>query len=312
MKTDVKKAIFRFVAPPSLSASFVPIAVGTVCAFTWGRAQLHWSCILWVLLELFAITCVEAGKHALNELMDFHSGADVFVDEAHLCPVAGGKKVLKEGLATEKQVMVIAVVLLSVAAVCGLVICHCRSWAVIWYGLAGFALAITYNAEPFKLIYRGLGETELFLAYGPVCTLGAYSVFAGDKLLLPLLLSCAIGFFITNVLIINEFPDYEADKKAKKRNLLVRRGPQKAMGIMLLLYWSSFVPLAAASLLAGNPLYMLPLVTIPRMLRARANLAANLDDVPGMLPSNLAVISIHKELGACLSAALVFGYFFLS
>ncbi len=42
------------------------------------------------------------------------------------------------------------------------------------------------------------------------------------------MLSIPIGLLIFEILFINEFPDYEADKAVNKKHLVVRMGRQKA------------------------------------------------------------------------------------
>ena len=46
--------------------------------------------------------------------------------------------------------------------------------SVIYIGLAGLFLGYFYTARPVRLVARrGLGEIAIFLAFGPVLTLGA-------------------------------------------------------------------------------------------------------------------------------------------
>jgi len=51
---------------------------------------------------------------------------------------------------------------------------------VLWLGLAGVALAFFYHAPPLKLSYRGLGEAEVALCYGPLIASGTFLVQRGS------------------------------------------------------------------------------------------------------------------------------------
>lgn len=290
----MKEAILKFIAPPTLSASYVPILVGFVCVYFIGDVSFSLWHLPWMLMALLGITCVETGKHALNELTDFHSGCDLFVDKDHITPVSAGKKVLPNGVATEKQVWGIALVCFFLAVVIGLIIVINLSFPVLWFGIFGIFLAVIYNAEPFKVIYRGFGEVCIFLAYGPVCLLGAYVMFCQSHFLLPFLLSCSIGFLITNVLVINEFPDYEADVKAGKMNFIARIGKEKGVFYVGLLYACHFIPLLFVAILTKNPIWLLSLLTIFPMVKALKNAKANKNDIAKLIKSNLTVISVHK------------------
>ena len=308
MELNLKESIKRLIAVPTLSASYVPMLLGFICVYFIGGIEFSFSHIPWMILAVIGISAVETGKHALNELMDYNSGNDLFIDEAHMTPVAGGKKVLPAGLATKKQVWMIGIACFLLAMVIGLFITFKLSFDVLWFGLAGFFLAIVYNMEPFKISYRGLGEIFVFLAYGPVCMMGAYVMFCHENMLVPFLISLSIGFLIMNILIVNELPDYEADFKAGKMNWVARLGKEKGITLMAWVYAMHFIPLAVLSFITHNPLWMLSLITVPPMIKAVKNARANIDDIPKMLPSNFAVINIHKYVCAVMILVIFISY----
>ena len=92
------ESVKRLAAPPSWDASFTPMITGFTCAFTVGQAKLTYAAVLWMLLAFFAIALIETGKHALNEILDYETGADLVLQEDHVTPFSGGKKVMREGL----------------------------------------------------------------------------------------------------------------------------------------------------------------------------------------------------------------------
>lgn len=96
---------------------------------------------------------------------------------------------------------------------------------ILILAIAGFLTGAFYTSPPFKWAYRGLGEILISLTYGPLITFGSCYVQLPNAPLGPTLLSSLIsGLLITAVIWINEFPDYYADRKAGKRNLVVRIG----------------------------------------------------------------------------------------
>lgn len=85
----------------------------------------------WLGATVAGILFLEAAKNASGEIFDWDSGADTGLTDAERTPFSGGKRVL-------------------------------------WFGLAGVGLAYFYQAPPFRLSYRGLGEAAVALAYGPL------------------------------------------------------------------------------------------------------------------------------------------------
>ena len=82
-------------------------------------------------------------------------------------------------------------------------------------------LGFFYTAKPLRLSARkGLGELTIFLTFGPLLTLG--SMFSMSNFNIDLnssilkttaLIGIPLGLLTTNILFINQFPDYESDKK---------------------------------------------------------------------------------------------------
>ena len=73
-----------------------------------------------------------------------------------------------------------------------------------------FAICVlAYSAGPFPLAYNGLGDVCVVLFYGiiPVCF--TYYVQALSFSLLSFLLSLSLGLLSANILIVNNYRDYE-------------------------------------------------------------------------------------------------------
>lgn len=294
---NLVESIKRLAAPPSWDASFTPMLVGFTCAFTIGGAKLNYGSILWMFTAFFAIALIETGKHALNEILDYRSGNDAMVDEEHLTPFSGGKKVLNQGLASVGQLWAIAAVTMGVACVIGLLISYFLSLRILLIGVIGMAMAVLYNAPQTGLIYKGWGEPCIFIAYGPVCTMGAYHMFVDAFSWIPFLLSLSLGFLIVNVLVINEFPDYEADLKVNKRNWVVRLGKEQGLKLYAALYWAHLVPVILLIIFTGSPLWLLMFLTVPTYIGVLRNGRVNMNNIPALIPSNANTVTIHSRCG---------------
>ena len=70
---------------------------------------------------------------------------------------------------------------------------------------------------------KGLGELTIFLTFGPLLTLGSFFAMSNSEVeinfeafKLFLLIGIPLGLLTTNILFINQYPDYKSDKKSDK------------------------------------------------------------------------------------------------
>ncbi len=221
---DNFRAGFWRLADPKISlASFAGMFLGACAAARDG--ELSWG---WLLLTVLGILSIEIAKNASGEIIDFDSGTDQAVAPEDRSPFSGGKRVLVDRLLTRGQTIAISAVTYWTGIVIGLVIAVYREPHVIWFGVAGVALAFFYHMPPFKLSYRGFGELAVGLAYGPVITTGTYLVQRQTVTMEVVSLSIVLGLLIAAFLWVNEFPDYQADLRAGRKNWVVKLGRPKA------------------------------------------------------------------------------------
>ena len=158
-----------------------------------------------------------------------------------------------DGILSRGQTWAIAIGFGSVGVALGAVIVFLREPAVFWLGALGLALGWSYHGPPLRLAYRGLGELDVVICYGPIIALSTYVVMTGHYAAAPIWLSIPLGIFIAAFLWVNEFPDYEADLGAKKYNLVARCGKHRAAQLLPLIYLVGFVLLAALPRITGLP-----------------------------------------------------------
>jgi len=191
---------------------------------------------LWVLLILLALFAMEIAKNAWGDAIDFDSGNDLYVDERDRTNFSGGKRVLVDGLLTRRETWAIALVTSAVGVLIGSMIVFAREFDAIWIGVVGLALGWSYHGPPLKFAYRGLGELDVVLVYGPIVVLATYLILEGSLDWTIFWLSLPLGLTIAAFLWVNQFPDYEADRKAEKKNLVARMGKNRAALVYPLWY----------------------------------------------------------------------------
>jgi 1,4-dihydroxy-2-naphthoate octaprenyltransferase len=134
-------------------------------------------------------------------------------------------------------------------------------------GGLGIFFGFFYSSRPIRWSYHGLGEILIGFCYGwlPIAT--GFFLFAGFFSPQILLLSIPVGLSIFNVILINEFPDEEADRAIGKKNLVVRFGKERMGDLYLglsILTGFSFIRMMWG--LGQTPLWLLALSGVPAFL----------------------------------------------
>ncbi len=133
--------------------------------------------------------------------------------------------------------LALALILFSVIA--GIYICSKTTWALIPIGAFGVFIAWTYSAPPLQLMSKGIfGELAIAIAWSLIVigysTLGTHQINGGS-----ILVGISYGLMMSNILLINQIPDKEADFKVKKYTIATQ------YSIQALNYWYTSIYLTA-------------------------------------------------------------------
>lgn len=289
--------------PEFFLAIVLPVLLGTAVAW---REMQAFHAGLFVLAMLAAVLC-HAGANVVNDYFDFRSGADN-LNPAPLSPYSGGSRMIQRGLLTPRQTYIYGLALLGAGVAIGLILVARTGLSLLAIGLAGVASAWLYSAPPIAINYRGLGEALIGLNFGVLPVLGACYVQAGAFPASALAASLPIAFLAGAILYVNQFPDYEWDKAAGKRTLVVALGRQRAVRVYPLFAAAAMLCVFAA--VASNLLpamSLLALAPVPLVWRATRALGAAGGDAARMLPAIRITIAVHAFVGTVLILAVLPG-----
>jgi 1,4-dihydroxy-2-naphthoate octaprenyltransferase len=289
---------FWLVAHPQIwIASTIPMLVGTALAYGMtGRFDIYWF-----IIALIGLYIIEIGKNAANDLVDFHSGVDLAVPPENLTPFSGGRnRAIVNGQISFQEAIVITVITLVIGGMFGIYISLFREPMIFWIGSAGLFFAAAYSLPPFKLAYRGLGELVVGITFGPLIVSGAFVVQAHFLSAEVLLVSLPIGFLITNILVINQYPDYEADKLCNKRNWVVRLGKTKALKVYVMLFVLSYLSIIVLLVWTRNPFWLLSFTSMPFVVHAVRVASSSYNDIPNFIPANVNTLITYQLNGAAM------------
>ncbi|MEW6675710.1 MAG: prenyltransferase [Nitrospirota bacterium] len=97
----------------------------------------------------------------------------------------------------------------------------------------------TYTTKPIQWSYRGMGEILIGFCYGWLPVAASCYIQIGQISPLVHWVSLPIAFTIFNVILINEFPDYPADREFGKKNLVVRFGKERMSKLYALMSFAA-------------------------------------------------------------------------
>ena len=265
--------------PWSFSMSAISVTLGTLIA--WQHGTMHWG---WYVAVVVGTVCCHAAGNVLNDYFD----ARHRVDREDSATVRYRPHPILGGMMAPQTVLLEAVTLFLAAAVVGGAAVFLRSPHVLWIAVAGLLLAVFYSGGPVTLKYRALGETAVFLIWGPLMFLGAYVVQRQELALAPLAASMPFGLLVALVLFANNLRDAEQDRETGIRTLgsvLGRtRGLQLFVGFIVAAYAYTLVAIAGGLL---SPWVLLVLLSVPQAVSLVRAFRTALPDAADALTAKL-------------------------
>ena len=231
-------------------------------------------------LLLLGALAAHAAVNVLNELQDFASGLD---QQTRRTPFSGGSGTLPAHPELVAAARSLYVSCLLIVALTGAWFLWARGPALLPLGLAGLGIILLYTRYLTRhpllcLLAPGAG-------FGLLMVNGGFLALTGEFHWLVLWLSLMPLCLVSNLLLINQFPDREADARVGRRHLLVVRGPRSGVTVFLWLQGLAWVPVIAG-LLSGwlPPWSALALVALPPALLAARGLRQNCNSVSRLVP----------------------------
>ncbi len=288
---------YRASRPFTLSASIIPVLVGSTLAFRQGQFSLPLS-----LLMMVASLLVQVGVNMVDEFSD------------HARPERNNKllapyKVIALGLLSSRAVKLGAVVCFGIATVIGLYLISITGWPLSVICLASVAVAYFYAAGPRPLGSIGLGHLLVFVFMGPVMVLGSYYVQTQTFTTEVFWFSIPIGCTVTAILVANDLRDMEEDHAAGKITPVTLFGRRSGRWEWTLLVTASFLIVVVLTVTGGKGVSnLLSLLALFQVIRASRVIwhAKVRTELALALPASS---KLHGQFGFLLSAGVGLGRF---
>ena len=246
------KVIFQSMRPSFLLLTFVCVFLGasTVVA---NQSSVSLSLLI---LALLGALLAHISVNTLNEYFDFKSGLDL---ETVKTPFSGGSGALPDNPEMLTTVYLVGIMSSSILFLIGMFFVWKTGVGIIPIGLIGLLLIATYtgwvNKHPFFcLIAPGLG-------FGFLMVVGTQFVLQGEYTTLSWLVSVIPFFLVNNLLLLNQYPDIQADINAGRKHFPIVYGVQRSTVV-----YGLFALLTILTILAYVVLGYLPVLALIALL----------------------------------------------
>lgn len=170
-------------------------------------------------LALLGALLAHISVNTLNEYYDFKSGLDLITKKT---PFNGGSGALPQNPEMAGTVLTIGALSLIATLMIGSFFIWKYGTAIIPLGITGVVIILTYtawiNRHPLLcLIAPGTG-------FGFLMVVGTQFVMQGEYAALSWLIAVVPFFLVNNLLLLNQYPDIEADTSIGRRNFPIVYG----------------------------------------------------------------------------------------
>lgn len=253
------------------------------------------------LIALVGLVALHAAVNSLNEYSDFRRGIDL---ETRRTPFSGGSGTLPAGLLPAAAALRLGLGGAAVGLGAAVYFLAVVGWKLLPILLLG-ALAVLGYSEVLARAY--LGELFAGLGLGMLPVLGTAMVQEGALGRAAMAASIPACLMTFNLLLLNEFPDEEADRKGGRRNLVGLLGRRGAAGVYVVAGWLVPVSLAQSVALGALPPLSLVAAAPSLALLAPTRWALRNSGEPVPIPALAANVvwnlSTNAVLAVCLALA---------
>lgn len=204
------------------------------------------------LLVLAGALLAHAAVNLENEYHDFGSGLDAMTSRT---PFSGGSGSLPRYPAAASAVRTAALLATAFTVALGLHLVRTAGPLLLLIGVVGVAIIASYTRRITRhplacLMAPGVG-------FGLLMVIGTHVALTGELAPLPVALSLIPTALVSSLLLLNQFPDVEADARVGRRHLLISYGVTAGVRV-----YAALVAVAAAVVVALVGVGWIPMVAL--------------------------------------------------
>ena len=258
----------------------------------------------YALLATFGLLVAHAAVNIFNDYFDCRSGLDY---KTRRTPFSGGSGAIPSGMLTLREALWLGIFCFAFIIPIGVFFTVVKGWMLVPLLVLATLLIVLYTPVILKM---GYPEWSPGLGLGILPVLGAYFVHVGEYTLSAFIASMPSYFLVHNLLLLNEFPDVDADVTIGRRTLpivLGRKGAAVVFSLFLILvyFW-----IAGAVILRTMPVWtLLTLLTLPIAVQVIRG-AFRYDDMDVFLSAMMKNVLLILSIQALIAAGYILGGIF--
>ena len=271
------KDILGPMRPPFLILAPACTLVGLGTAL-WTKGSVNW---LYVLLVFVGALAAHISVNAFNEYYDFKTGLDARTQKT---PFSGGSGTLPAKPEMARSAFLTASISFAITGLIGLYFVWVWGWELIPLGVVGLFLLYGYTVwlaynPVLCLLAPGLG-------FGTLMVVGTHFALTGEYSWIAFVASLVPFFLVSDLLLLNQFPDVDADKSIGRRHYPIIAG-RKVSGYIYI----AFLLGAYLAILFGVAFGLLPkfallgLLTLMLAVPVIRSVLRYADDIPHLIPA---------------------------
>lgn len=281
-----------------LTPACVVLGLGTAL---WTSSQVNWTHFILVLIGALA---AHISVNIFNEYFDFKSGLD---SKTSRTPFSGGSGRLPESPEMAGSVLKMAWIFLGITAAIGIYFSFVIGLGIIPLGIFGVLIIYFYTERItrypfFCLIAPGLGFGLLMVMGTDFVLTGSYSWTAFIASLVPF-------FLVSNLLLLNQFPDVEADQTVGRKHYPVQIGKIKSSRIYLAFLFLPFLVIGTGVLIGLLPLSsLIGLLSVLFAVPIARRVLSHAEDTGKLIPTMGQNVIINLVTPVLVAVGLFIGW----
>ncbi|WP_332649520.1 1,4-dihydroxy-2-naphthoate polyprenyltransferase [Lysinibacillus sp. 54212] len=294
------KVWWHLTRPHTLTASFVPVFLGTAIALAVEKETIN---LLLFFAMLIASMLIQAATNMFNEYYDYKLGLD------NENSVGIGGTIVRHGVAP-RTIMVIALSFYGIALLLGIYICAMSSWWLAAVGLVCMLVGYLYTGGPYPIAYSPFGELVSGAVMGMGIVLIAFFIQTNTVTLEAILLSVPSMILVGAIMLANNIRDIVGDTEGGRKTMAILVGRNNAVYILSVFFIVSYLWILGLVIIEDITYWaLLVILSIPFPLKA-IDIFRSKKEPLEVMPAMKFTAQTNTIFGFLLGVGLLVNYFF--
>ncbi len=294
------KVWWHLTLPHTLTASFVPVFLGTTIALTIEGEMINFPLFFAMLV---ASMLIQAATNMFNEYYDYK----LVLDNEHSVGIGG--TIVRHGVAPS-TIMAIALSFYGIALLLGIYICAMSSWWIAAVGLVCMLIGYLYTGGPYPIAYSPFGELVSGTVMGMGIVLISFFIQTKTATLEAILLSVPSMILVGAIMLSNNIRDIVGDTEGGRKTMAILVGRHNAVYILSLFFIVSYLWIVGLVIIEDITYWaLIVLLSVPMAIKA-IDIFRHKKEPLEVMPAMKFTAQTNTTFGFLLAVGLLISYLF--